>query len=88
VTQYEPAEGRPPLRVAPGVEDRSKDAFELDATLGLERLVVVFCRQRFDTSEMLVRMREHWAAGGALTVPDGCRTREFLLDKREGIRAR
>jgi len=81
VTQYVPGLRDLPLHVLPGVEGLSPDSFELDETLGPERVIAVLCPAPFDAGVQLSELERFQEVGGVVPIPQGCRSKEFVMQK-------
>jgi hypothetical protein len=78
VTAYAPTDGEKMVPLAPGRERSFPLSTILDATLGDERIAIVWCETAHPLAPLLAALRD----GRPITAPDDCAVREVTLDKR------
>jgi hypothetical protein len=77
-TAYVPPGGDQMVPLAPGGERSFPLSTILDATLGDERIAIVWCEMPHSLAPMLAALRD----GRPIVAPDDCTVREVILDKR------
>lgn len=78
VTAYVPPGGENMVPLAPGRERSFPLSTILDATLGDERIAIVWCEMAHPLAPLLAALRD----GQPIAAPDDCRVREVTLEKR------
>jgi hypothetical protein len=78
VTAYVPPGGETMVPLAPGRERSFPLSTILDATLGDERIAIVWCETAHPLAPLLAALRD----GRPIAAPDDCSVREVTLDKR------
>jgi hypothetical protein len=79
VTSYVPPGGKEMVPLAPGRERSFPLSTILDATLGDERIAIVWCETAHPLAPLLAALRD----GRPIAAPDDCTVREVTLDKRD-----
>jgi len=77
-TAYVPPGGENMVPLAPGTERSFPWSTILDATLGDERIAIVWCETAHPLAPLLAALRD----GRPIAAPDDCTVREVTLDKR------
>lgn len=78
VTAYVPSGGENMMPLAPGTERSFPLSTILDATLGDERIAIVWCETAHPLAPLLAALRD----GRPIAAPEDCTVREVTLDKR------
>lgn len=78
VTAYVPSDGETMVPLAPGSERSFPLSTILDATLGQERIAIVWCETAHPLAPLLAALRD----ARPIVAPDDCTVREVTLDKR------
>jgi hypothetical protein len=78
VTSYVPPGGQAMVPLDPGSERSFPLSTILDATLGAERIAIVWCETAHPLAPLLAALRD----GRPLAAPEDCTVREVTLDKR------
>lgn len=77
-TAYVPSGGYTMVPLVPGRERSFPLSTILDATLGKERIAIVWCETAHPLAPLLAALRD----GRPIAAPDDCTVREVMLDKR------
>jgi len=82
-TRYVPQAGTEPVRVAAGKDTLLEPAIRLDATLGAELVVALFCPYPFDVAEMERNLSDTQGTA-PFQAPADCRAVLFRMEKGDG----